>query len=697
MSAPTRRRPRAGVAGALLLALLATLLCLVAVPGPPAAAVEPEPQDVSITLTEVSPATLDREDTLTVRGTATNLRQTPVVQPQLLLWRDQGTLYTDPAQLADLAAAPSTLPVGARVLVESAFTQDLPASLEPGQSVDFELSATVEELGLPPGDGAALVGVQAREAASTTVGRVRTLVPLVTEEHPPVPVATVVTLSAAPTRVAADLVADDSLGEQLGTGGRLAVLLDRAARPGVSWAVDPGLLLEVTDLADGYQVRAGPDETTPGAHAEAAARWLTAFDELPRERGFRLPWGDPDLLSVAGSDSEVLLGAVVAAQRSTELGAADGLPLLTATADGTLDAATLDLVDAMDPAAVLTGGADGSAVASRPDAPHVLDVDTAAFTPVLGPDPRTSPPQVVGHLTTRTLLASLAADAGGADPAPELRLVDTVEQAAADAATDDLAWQTRVGLPELLADPGTGWDGRLDPPPAGAPDQLDPAVLESAATLHEDLRAARELLSDPAQAADADRETSTAVSSWWRADRTSAGAREAWLAPRTHRLERLLSGEGMRLTVADNVAMSARSGQFPVSITNRLDRAVRVQVVFTTDNRARLDIPAITGLEVRPGQTVTATAAPRARANGSVKAVAQLATASGRPFGTPQEITIEASEIGRAGWVIVIGSGIVLVGGTVLRVRQVRRQQAAGTTTDGDGTTAPVHQEGTHR
>ncbi|MVA74570.1 hypothetical protein GC722_00750 [Auraticoccus sp. F435] len=687
MSAPTSSgRPRPASAGAggrgrrrrTAATLLVAVLALLPAAGPlglvlPARAVEPDPQQVSIALESVEPAVLDRDARLTVRGTATNSRDTPVSNLQLLLWRDQGTLYTDQAQLDDLVAAPSTLPVGARVLVESAYTSDLPAELGPGQSVPFELSATVEELGLPPGDGAALVGVQAREDGVETVGRVRTLVPVVEERHPPVAVASVVVMSAPPSRVRADVVAGESLGAQLAPGGRLDVLLGSAAREDVSWAVDPLLLAEVGDLADGYRVLAADGAESAGGHQADAARWLTRFEELDRARGYRLPWGVPDLLAVARSGEEELTGAVLAAQPPQGSAAAD-LPLLLAPAGGTVDAATLDLADRMQPAAVALAGGPGSAVHSRPDAAALVDVSVEAFDPQLGPDPRASAPQVAQHLLTSTLVESLTAQGRGLSPAPQVRVVDSAERAAADA-VEAPGWQRRLPLAELLAAEPTPWSGPVDDPAADLEAQLDPSVLDSAAELRSDLQTAQELLTDPGESQDADRTTSAALSSWWRAG-AAAEQREAWLGPRRDALDQLLGGRGLQLSVAQNVAMSARSGQFPVSITNRLDQAVRVRVVFSTDNPGRISIPAIPEVVVRPGQTVTTTAAPRARANGSFNATARLATVSGRELGPSREVRIEASDIGRAGWVIVIGSGIVLVGGTVLRVRQVRRQQA---------------------
>jgi carbon monoxide dehydrogenase subunit G len=70
---------------------------------------------------------------------------------------------------------------------------------------------------------------------------------------------------------------------------------------------------------------------------------------------------------------------------------------------------------------------------------------------------------------------------------------------------------------------------------------------------------------------------------------------------------------------------------------------------------------------------VTVNVSPQATANGSVDAVVQLVTQAGNGVGTPEAFVIEATETGRVAWVIVIASGVVLAGMTVLRIRQVAR------------------------
>jgi hypothetical protein len=56
--------------------------------------------------------------------------------------------------------------------------------------------------------------------------------------------------------------------------------------------------------------------------------------------------------------------------------------------------------------------------------------------------------------------------------------------------------------------------------------------------------------------------------------------------------------------------------------------------------------------------------------------VARLTTMSGRPVGKPVTINVTATQAGTTGWIIALAAGIVLVGSTALRIRQVARERA---------------------
>jgi hypothetical protein len=124
---------------------------------------------------------------------------------------------------------------------------------------------------------------------------------------------------------------------------------------------------------------------------------------------------------------------------------------------------------------------------------------------------------------------------------------------------------------------------------------------------------------------------------------------------------------------------------FPVTIRNTLKPAdeaesaanqVRVQLRFSSANAQRLTVQPIELTTIEAGQSVQATAVVDARTNGTVRVTAQLYTDSGRPVGRPALIDVKATQAGTVGWFIAVGAGIVLIGTTALRIRQVARARA---------------------
>ena len=115
--------------------------------------------------------------------------------------------------------------------------------------------------------------------------------------------------------------------------------------------------------------------------------------------------------------------------------------------------------------------------------------------------------------------------------------------------------------------------------------------------------------------------------------------------------------------------------QFPVTVTNNLTESVTVRVLFTSENADRLDVPPV-DVAIGAGEANGVSVVPKVEANGRYTVVAQLTTPSGRPIGSPVDIDVEATQAGRVGWILMIVSGIVVIGTTVLRVKQVRTERS---------------------
>ncbi|MFV0428115.1 MAG: DUF6049 family protein, partial [Arachnia sp.] len=127
---------------------------------------------------------------------------------------------------------------------------------------------------------------------------------------------------------------------------------------------------------------------------------------------------------------------------------------------------------------------------------------------------------------------------------------------------------------------------------------------------------------------------------------------------------------------ASQFVMGSRTNEFPVTVTNGIELPVTVRIAFTSDSPQRIDVPTTDLVTVQPGEKLTVNIAPEAASNSVVVVSAQLETAHGQPVGDEREIEITATDLGRVGWVIIVASGMVVLGGTFLRIRAVRRERA---------------------
>ncbi len=130
----------------------------------------------------------------------------------------------------------------------------------------------------------------------------------------------------------------------------------------------------------------------------------------------------------------------------------------------------------------------------------------------------------------------------------------------------------------------------------------------------------------------------------------------------------------VELDASARFVMSGRTSQFPLTVTNNLAEPIQVKVQMDTDNPQRLRIPDSEVVTIGPGQNASILVHPEATANGVAIAEAWVATVSGQPVSPSIQITVEMTELGFIGWVIVIVSGAVVLGATALRIWQVRRK-----------------------
>ncbi|MGC3995087.1 MAG: DUF6049 family protein [Propionicimonas sp.] len=609
---------------------------------------------VSFTMTSLDVSGYGSDDTVTLEGTVTNTGSVNAYGVQVILWRSRDEIQS----LATLRQASSNTILGSRLPISADHYVVVTTSAEaftPGQTAQVTLRATIGELGFDTRGAAFAFGADVIANAEPTgeyrtVGQLRTFVAIPTKAK--VPVTSIVLLSAAPTKLVDNLFRNDDLASEL--VGRLSTLLDAAAEPGMSWLIDPALLDEVRDMADGYQVKKG-DGTVAGTGASAAEEWLDRFDALDRDAGARTLFANPDLegARAAGDDLAVSRSERAAATVSglddlPVVAVPNGLLLTSATLASLTDSSVdLALADNTTTAGALQGG-DG-------DEPAVLAV-SAAF-PGDG--------ALAENLRRQYALAAtvIAGERG------EARLLTTAAEVAADEA-DSPSWTVRRDLGELLDSDPSHRTANLQ---AVKPAHLTSQQFAAISRLESDFTAYAELARSSTLPEQSDAAVSRAIATAWVDD--SRGFDEQ-LAGMNDLVGVPALGRAVVLDASARFVMSSRANQFPITVTNNLTEEITLRIVVASNNPQRLSVPDSDPVTVEPGQSVTVNIRPEATSNGVVTARAYAATESGRRITPDTSIIIEVTDLGVVAWVIVTVSALVLIGATAWRIRQVRRREA---------------------
>lgn len=704
---------------ALLATLLVTLTLLLPALADPSHAAADEPDAlVRITLDSFTPSAPKRDSTITVTGRVTNVSKKPILHPRAYFWRNQAPI-TDREGFDQALESFSNEPLGARKIASFAdlYPSAKHSSLAVGGTAAFSLTVKVADLDLSPTPGVYLMGVHVlQNGQSPAIGRARVFVPILSK--PPrntVAMTSIVALNSRPSLVCSScspthhgVFLDHHLADELARGGRLDALLTAAEQRAVTFAVDPALVEEVTSISLGYQIQGDAGAANDGPGRADAAHWLQRLTRLTRDHdGYRLLYGSVDLAGVAHGNQQSVLEAAERAAQRVPLTAA--LPLLVWPASGLADPAAVTTADALHPAAVLLS--DSSTRSKAPllqgvgEAPIVNYTATASAG---GPGPQPSDTAV--HLQQRLLSESYieATTHRAGTTLGRVRLVTTAAEAAGDDEAVKAPWVSKTTLTQLLAATPRRWSQQLHYSQRSRDRELDGAQLGGITQLARSWATWRDLLVDPGTArVSSDGAVARAASARWRGD--DAGLR-SYLTPQQAELDARLNA--IQISVTAKVLTPKSQVRFPVTILNTLPvsanpadatvNAVRVRLDFASANRQRLTVqPIVPRNPIPAGGNYPGQAAVDARTNGTVRVTAQLHTISGLPVGRPAVIDVQATQAGTVGWFIAIAAGIVLVGTTALRIRQVTRERARAAaaaptnpTTPRDSTTNAVDPNG---
>jgi hypothetical protein len=480
----------------------------------------------------------------------------------------------------------------------------------------------------------------------------------------------------------------------------------------MTYAVDPDLLFTAEALGSPYEVLDGSkkkrvEETAP------ARGWVKALRDAVAAPGadvLSLPYGDPDAVALT----------------SPQNGLADEVPLLRElgrkVTTKILEPPMTSVV--WPPAGRLTRRSVEALTSAGATA---VVVDPVAL-PEPDHEPSRTPDTVVGQLPTNTGLPSVLS----VDPAlsalltpsyddyPGDRIVEQrwlVETAmisaeapsvsrtiliapsrhadlhtavAADAIRDSgrLPWLCGVSLASAAASTDTCPDEVGGEPPALDPVELEPPHPGDVFLAPDYLARVRALRNISTQFTDevlAEPTSTEAVGTTGRLLRARARTESsAWRgnAARGRQMVDLLESDldGLRRKVhlqvgSGVVTLTSSSGVISVNVVNELQQPVRIGVVLTADNRARLSTHE-TPVTVVPGEHATQiNLKVTAQTSGQFPVYAKLVDRDGHPFGDRIQLVVRSTQYGRVALAVTgIGAGVLLVAVGIRIARRTTRR-----------------------
>ncbi|WP_030237408.1 DUF6049 family protein [Streptomyces sp. NRRL S-455] len=708
------RRTGALLAGA---PLLAGFLQLPAAT-PAGAAGEEAPQaapgsgSVSVSVDSLSPSAPTEGDTVTVTGTVTNNGKQPVtdahvdlrVGPQLGTRSRVDTL----AKKSDDIQGPAGEAVGGK------YAKKFP-KLTPGVAEPFNISVPADKLDLGS-DGVyqlavALSGQTATQPWDRILGIQRTFLPWQPEEAGTKTKTTFLWPLVSSAHMAAEtgsneqqtpVFRDEELAKEIAPGGRLDQMVSLGKELDVTWVIDPDLLASVDAMTKTYQVQSPDGTNTEGGNQAVANRWLAELQQaVAGKEVVALPYGDPDLASVAHKGTDVT-GTLSHLKEATDV-IENTIPTILHVKPSTDFAWPVD--GAVDPSIVKVATSSGAdKVIARSDSlQDDLSYTPSAARPIGGgttavvADARMST-AFQGDLTRasastlavqRFLAQSLAL---GLQTGKQRSVVvapqrmPTVRQAQAMAEALRVLqngtwseWQDLAAAAKAKPDPAAN---TKVPPPSAYPSslrkqELPRAAFEQIARTQDKLDKFKVVLTRQSRVVTPfGRAMNREMSTSWRGKGIAAvGYRDG--------IESYLDGliDGVKLIDKSETKLSGRSATIPVTVQNNLVQGVeRLTLRLTSKNPTRLKIGGAAYEEqpvtVNGGHSQSVKFTTSANANGRAEVVAQLYTEDGQKYGAPVTFDVRVTEV-TATVMLVIGGGVLLLVLAGFRMYTQRKRAAA--------------------
>ena len=653
-------------------------------------------QSVEITLGSLEPKAPQPKGRVVVTGRVRNTTKVAITDAQVRLRINHEPVSTRD-ELAQFAASPSE---GFNSQVVA--TLPTPISLAAGASAGFRLDVAVDDLRLPIPWRVYKLGLDVLgngPAGYDVLGRLRTFLPYAPSSvhEEPLEMAWVWPLVDRPHRTASGW-RDDALAPELARGGRLDAILQAATHPQpapgqqrvpVTFVVDPLLLQDVHDMADGYDVPSAGGGTHPGTGRADATRWLNDLHDAVRSQPvYSLPYADPDLVSAAHNG----LAEDVRAAMSINTGDITAAPLIWPAA-GLADEESLAAIGVGDQPLLLS---DTAVPLTRdpgytPSAHVSVDVAGRPVTALLS-DTRLSATVVAGTGTatgrrvaeqqfladTLMIVAERPFTRRQVVVAPNREWRPTAGYAAT-LLTDSahVPWLRLTDLARVTTGPVSSADreGLAYPKQARAA-ELPDGYLQAVGALRADLAAFAPVLPTGNETVRGlDRALLRAESTSWRGN---VDAASSYLAAVRADLDatkgkiRIASGRGSLIT------LTSRSGRIPVTVAN--DLKVPVRVVLQLNAQSRLAIAGNGRVEttVPPEQQVQIEVRATARTSGVFPLDVALFSPTGGAIGPSVRLLVRPTVYG------TLALGITTVAAAILflavLIRLTRRALRARST-----------------
>lgn len=657
-----------------------------------------DPQ-VHLELRSLAPAAPKPKGRLTLRGALVNPETTALREVSVAL-RVSTSPVTNRGDITPIAAGTAAARAGRAV---SGGTKAVPGQVFAAEPGEWEIAVPVKALRLG-GNGVYVLQLTAtgRGPDDTAVRQLATLTTFLPylpdqKQYDPTRLSWLWPLASTPARDAHGVFLSEGLGAELAPGGRLADLSAAPGRTPVTWMVDPELLEAAKALgADHEKAVPGEGEDTDGEDGNAvAARWLADLRARLAERPpAALPYADPDLAALAHHGGQGSLARAVARSKSTT---AALLPRESDTTvawpvDGFADAATLGMLRrtgantvvlssaALVPAQERTYTPTGRARVDADGKPLEVLVADQGLADALSGDLRAPG---AAALATQRFLADSALITLERPNVSRTVLVTPPRRwnppagwsANLLAATGAAPWLRAVGLSALSRTPVPAEysDVALTYPQAAADAELSRAQI---GRMSDGNSSAGDLIRLLARPGELELTYTSAVlgtvSSAWRADRSGGRSYAEGVA------ETIGADSGLVRVIGRNlVTLSSTRGTIPLTVSNGLKQAIRVQPVLRPRVGSRLTVTNPAMLTIGAGRKATVKVPAEAASNGITQVDIQLLDATGRAFGPTKALKVNVTSFGKVGLIVLVAAGSILFGAALVRnVRRIRRRIA---------------------